>query len=353
MRNFTTITNRSELGAGTQGSGLGVDAIQMAAQTAGCQFFDHCKKVSVRTDHEQHCYESEIESASKIFQIREQCERVASATQSALDRNEFPLVLSGDHSSALGTISGVKAHFKDQRVGVVWIDAHADIHSPFTTPSGNMHGMPLAAAMGIDNRANQINDVSDRIAREWNRMKNIGVPGAKLDAGDLVYFGVRDTEPAENELRRALALKNYMVHQVRERGLDLVMDETIARLSGCDAIYVSFDVDSLDCNLVSHGTGTPVPNGFTQQEVTRILKRLFATNKVACLEVTEINPLLDEHGNRMAETAFQILRQSTHEFGRTLPIASRWPAGEGVPVQHFRTPSTAMASMPFAGNDPR
>ena len=102
-----------------------------------------------------------------------------------------------------------------------------------------------------------------------------------------------------------------MVHEVRYRGLDNVMDEVIEKLSHCDAIYISFDVDSLDCDLVSHGTGTPVSKGFDPEEVKQIINRIIETKKVACLEVTEVNPLLDEHGNKMAETAFAVLDEVT------------------------------------------
>lgn len=170
--------------------------------------------------------------------------------------------------------------------------------------------MPIAAALGVDNQENQVNVVPEETARDWERMKNIGIPGPKFLPSDLIYMGVRDTEDPENQVVKKLGLRNYMVHDVRYRGLDTVMDEVIDTLYDCDILYISFDVDSLDCDLVSQGTGTPAPKGFDPEEVRQIIDRLLKTNKVVCLEITEVNPLLDD-GNTMAETAFWVLNEIT------------------------------------------
>lgn len=307
MHPIKIIKNRSDIGAGTRGSDMGIDAIEIAAINSDNDYFTRFPFVDVDTHNEAIYNKVKTTIAKRIGFVREQCERVSKALQDTLGERHFPIVLSGDHSSALGTMSGIKAHFKDKRLGIVWIDAHADMHSPYTTPSGNVHGMPLAAALGEDNLKNQINDVTGTAAEEWENMKNIGVPGPKFLPQDLVFFGVRDTEPPEDEIRKKLGLRKYMVHEVRFRGLDHVMDEVIEKLSACDVIYISFDVDSLDCDLISKGTGTPVSKGFDPEEVIQIINRLVQTDKVACLEVTEVNPLLDEKGNKMAETAFEVL----------------------------------------------
>ncbi len=307
MHPIKIIKNRSDIGAGTRGSDMGIDAIEIAAINSDNDFFTRFPFVDVKTHNEAIYNKVKTTFAKRIGFVREQCERVATSLQETLGDQHFPIILSGDHSSALGTISGVKAHFKDKRLGVIWIDAHADMHSPYTTPSGNVHGMPLAAALGEDNLKNQINEVSGIAHTEWENMKNIGVPGPKILPQDLVFFGVRDTEPPEDEMLTTLGVRKYMVHEVRFRGLDHVMDEVIEKLSACDVIYISFDVDSLDCDLISKGTGTPVSKGFDPDEVIQIINRLIQTDKVACLEVTEVNPLLDEKGNKMAETAFEVL----------------------------------------------
>ena len=290
---------------------MGIDAIEVAAINQDNDYFIRFPFEDVETHNETIYDKVKTTFAKRINQVRVQCERVSRVISKTLGYNHFPVVLSGDHSSALGTISGIKAHFKEERLGIVWIDAHADMHSPYTSPSGNVHGMPLAAALGADNKKNQINEVADVTVEEWERMKNIGIPGAKFLPEDLVYFGVRDTEPPEDEIRKEYGLRKYMVHEVRYRGLDNVMDEVVEKLSACDVIYISFDVDSLDCDLVSHGTGTPVSKGFDPEEATRIINRVLDTGKVVCFEVTDVNPLLDDRGIKMAETAFGVLNEVT------------------------------------------
>jgi arginase len=181
------------------------------------------------------------------------------------------------------------------------------MHSPYTSPSGNIHGMPLAAAMGIDNLDCKINEPGDITTAHWNSLKNIGSLGPKLKPSHLIYFGVRDYEEAEQKAIEKNNIRLVKVEELRYRGLDICVKEAIGKLLDCDLIYISFDVDSMDCDNISYGTGTPVPNGFLPNEVMQIIETLLATNKVCCIEFTEINPLLDNKGNKMAETAFQVL----------------------------------------------
>jgi arginase len=225
------------------------------------------------------------------------------------------LVFSGDHSSALGTISGIKAAYPDETLGVIWVDAHADLHSPYTSPSGNIHGMPLAAALANDNLSCQVNQVVGETLFFWDQLKTIGTNEPKLQPEHLIYFGVRDTEEAEDMQMQNLGIKNYRVEEVRFRGLQQCIAEALHKLVDCDMIYISFDVDSLDCDLISQGTGTPVAKGFDQYEVMAILKGIIASKKVICFEVVEVNPLLDNKGNKMAETAFEIIEEVTEVIG--------------------------------------
>ena len=301
------IKNRSDIGAGTRGSDLGIDALEIAAINTDNDYFTRFPYIELETDNETVYTKVKTSFAKRIIHVHEQCTRVAETVQRVLKEKHFPIVLSGDHSSALGTISGMKAFNPEKRVGVVWIDAHADLHSPFTSPSGNVHGMPLAAALGDDNREYQINVVSDPTRETWQKVKNIAVEGPKVLPEDLVLFGVRDTELAEDKLIEHLNIKNYPVHEVRHRGIHKCVKEAIKKLGNCDMIYISFDVDSLDCDLISKGTGTPVSKGFDPQEVKEIITGLLDSGKIGCLEVTEINPLLDNKGNKMAETAFEVL----------------------------------------------
>lgn len=312
------IKNRSDIGAGTRGSDMGIDAIEIAAINKNSDYFNEYEFEDVKT-HNESIYDKYRSSVAKrIEHVVEQCTRVNNAVKKSLTNNYFPIVLSGDHSSALGTISGIKAAYPEQTVGVIWIDAHADLHSPYTTPSGNIHGMPLAAVLGDDNLDCQVNDVAKDTQEHWDEMKNIGIDGPKVLAENLIYFGVRDTEEAEDKQIEKLHIRNYKVDEVRYRGLETCVEEALAKLSHCDVLYISFDVDSMDCDLISFGTGTPVSRGFDQYEIIDIINQIIQSKKVVCIEVVEVNPLLDTKGNKMAETAFQVLEAITATL--VLPI---------------------------------
>ena len=309
------IKNRSDIGAGTRGSDLGIDAIEIAAINQNSSYFNQFEFEDVKT-HNQSIYDKNKSSfAKRIEDVVEQCTRVCTAVKDNLDSNYFPIVLSGDHSSALGTLSGIKAAYPDQNIGVFWIDAHADLHSPYTSPSGNIHGMPLAAALADDNLSSRnTNHVTSETKQHWENMKNIGYIGPKIHAENLIYFGVRDTEVEEDRQIEKLHIKNYKVEEVRYRGLQKCVAEALIKLEHCEILYVSFDVDSMDCDMISYGTGTPVPKGFDQHEIIAIINQIIQTKKVVCIEFVEINPLLDTKGNKMAETAFEVLEAITVEL---------------------------------------
>ena len=305
--NIKLLKNRSDIGAGTRGSDMGIDALEIAAINSNNDFFNRHSYLDIKT-HNETIYQKNTNSfAQRIEHVAEQCNRVCDAVETTLNQNFFPIVLSGDHSSALGTISGIKKAYPNKKLGVIWIDAHADIHSPYTSPSGNIHGMPLAAALGLDHIHIQVNEISDDTITHWTKLKNIGVNGPKLMPNNLVYLGLRDFEAAEKQVIEAASISNYTVEQLREQGIQNIINDTIKKLEDTDYLYVSFDVDSMDCDQISFGTGTPVKSGFLPDEISQILQQLVSTNKVICLEIAEINPLLDNKGNKMAETAFQIL----------------------------------------------
>lgn len=305
------IKNRSDIGAGTRGSDIGIDAIEIAAINQNSDYFNSYEFEDVKT-HNESIYDKYRSSVAKrIEHVVEQCTRVSNSVKKNITNNYFPIVLSGDHSSALGTVSGVKAAFPEQTLGVIWIDAHADLHSPYTTPSGNIHGMPLAAVLGDDNLDCKVNPVAADTEEHWNQMKNIGIQGPKILAENLVYFGVRDTEEAEDKQIKKLNIRNYKVDETRYRGLENCVSEALVKLSHCDVLYISFDVDAMDCDLISFGTGTPVSRGFDQYEIIAIINQIIHSKKVVCIEFVEVNPLLDTKGNKMAETAFQVLEAIT------------------------------------------
>ncbi len=297
----------SELGAGTRGASLGYLAMRVAGHNKGSALLNKYPTIVVKNSNELLYTPVETPNAKYIEGVVDVLDRAAFSIEQVIREGNFAMVFSGDHSVAAGTIAGIKRAFPEKRLGVVWIDAHADLHSPYSTPSGNVHGMPLGAALGYDHINHQVNELSEAEVKGWEKMKSLGYTVPCVQAHDVVYFGVRDLEDAERHFIRENHIKNYTVEEIRYRGMNVCMREAIDRLAECDMIYISFDVDSMDCHLVSKGTGTPVAKGFDPEEVRAIIKTLLQTGKVVAMETVEINPTLDDKQNTMAETAFDTL----------------------------------------------
>ena len=307
MRNIKIIEVRSEIGAGTRGASLGVDAIKVAALDFMSSFFVNFPSENLET--ENHLLYEPVASpyAKRIKGIHTMYERVATAVEKTLKSGLFPLVLAGDHSTAGGTIAGIKMAKPKNRLGVIWIDAHADMHTPYTTPSGNMHGMPLAAALDFDNLENQVHAPDATTVDIWEKIKNLGKIRPKIQPEDIVFIALRDYEKEEEYLIKKHGIKIIPVQEVRKKGVESVVRSTLLHLSNCDDIYVSFDVDSLDSSI-SRGTGTPVSNGLKEREAEDLLATFMQNHKICCFEVTEVNPTLDKE-NLMAEIAFNVLQR--------------------------------------------
>jgi len=303
-RELQIIGVTSELGAGTRGSSLGLDAMQIASLQYDRSFFLRHAEFRLETVNHRLYEETEMAYAKRLDGIAEMYSRIENSVSSVLRQEQFPVVVAGDHSSAGGTIAGIKKAFPNKRLGVIWVDAHADLHSPYTSPSGNVHGMPLATAIHEDNLECQNNQPEQETIWHWNVMKG---SNQRVLPQDLVYIGVRSTETPEEVLIEKYEIPNYTVEEVRERGIETITKESLEYLKDCDILYLSFDVDSMDPE-VSRGTGTPVPNGFKEEEALSILQNLLKDPRFICFEMVEINPLLDDKGNAMAEAAFRIFK---------------------------------------------
>jgi arginase len=310
MRNIKIIEVKSEIGAGTRGASLGIDALKIAALDFMSNFFVNFPSETVETENKLLYEPIESPYAKRIKGVKLTYERVANAVQTNLKSGLFPLVLAGDHSSAGGTIAGIKMARPKNRLGVIWIDAHADIHSPYTTPSGNMHGMPIAISLAEDNLDCQVHHPDAATVKTWNELKNIGDISPKILPEDIVFIALRDTEKEEDHVLKKLGIKVIPVSVVRKKGIEHVARQALLHLKQCDDIYVSFDVDSLDSSI-SRGTGTPVPNGLKEREAEDLLASLMQNHKICCFEITEVNPTLDKE-NLMAEIAFNILQRSVN-----------------------------------------
>ena len=308
MQNIKIIEVRSELGAGTRGASLGIDALKVAARNANNNFFANHPSDYIPTENHLLDTEEEHPNAKRIDGISIMYERIANAVSDCISNNNFPLVLAGDHSNAGGTIAGLKMANPNRRLGIVWIDAHADLHTPFTSPSGNVHGMPLAAALNTDNIEQKANEPNSKTLHYWQQLKTIGGIAPKVNPEDIVFIALRDFEQQEEYIIQENGIKVVSVQEVQRDGFEQVVRSTISHLNECNDIYVSFDVDSLDSNI-SVGTGTPVANGLSEREAEGLLTHFIKSDKLCCLEVTEVNPTLDTE-NAMANVTFNILNNS-------------------------------------------
>jgi arginase len=303
---------KSEIGAGTRGSSMGVDAIKIAALDFGSNFFKKFKSVEVPNENHLLLEPVVNDYAKRVKGIYALNDRLANEIKKTLLKEEVPIVLAGDHSSALGTITGIKMAYPNKRVGVIWIDAHADLHTPYTTPSGNMHGMPIACVLGEDNKERQQNKPDDETIEYWEKLKALGGIFPKINYNDLVYIALRDFEPQEEFLIKKNKVRVFNLQEIRKKAVERVAIESLNYLDHCDLIYVSFDVDSMD-SRISSGTGTPVPNGITEKEAGNLIYYIMRSKKIVCFEMVEINPTLDKE-NLMAENAFEILQKATNQL---------------------------------------
>lgn len=310
MKNIKLIEVSSEIGAGTRGASLGIEAIKIAAMDFMSNFFIHFP--SEKIPHENKLLYEPIESpfAKRIKGVNLMYEKVSKSVADSIKNNFFPVVISGDHSTSCATIAGIKLAKPKSKVGVIWIDAHADLHTPYTTPSGNMHGMPLAAAIGEDNKDCAVHELDEETKKYWDKLKSVTKNSQKILPEDIVFISLRDFEKEEKYLIDKYNIKVVTTKEVRSKGPENIVRSVIRYLDDCTDIYVSFDVDSLDSSI-SKGTGTPVGNGLKEREAEDLISKFMQNRKICCFEITEVNPTLDKE-NLMAEIAFNILQRSVN-----------------------------------------
>ncbi len=221
-----------------------------------------------------------------LTQIRETCEQIAGRVRAAIEQNLFPLVLGGDHSVALGTLGGLAS--VHGAGGVLWIDAHGDLNTPETTPSGNVHGMPLAAALGQAGAGFESNS--------W--------PLPSVDPDHVAIVGVRSLDPGERAVVKDTGIAVYTITDIDRRGLEPIFREALERVSGAAFVHVSLDLDVVDPD-VAPGVGTAVRGGLSYREVHLAMELIAESGLLASLELVEVNPILD-HENATAKLAVEL-----------------------------------------------
>src|ERR687885_652796 len=284
-----------DLGAGRRGVDMGPSAIRYAGleDRLGALGIDVVDRGNVATPIAEATTEHD-ERVRFLPAIRATCERIAELVGAALAEDRIPIVLGGDHSIALGTLGGLAA--RRGPGAVLWFDAHGDLNTPQTTPSGNVHGMPLAAALGR------------------------GGPGFDSDAWTLpalvpervAVIGARELDPGERELIAELGLPVYTMSEVDRRGIEEVVSDALRRAAGAPFVHVSLDMDGLDPD-VAPGVGTAVRGGLTYREAHLAMELVAESGLLGSLEIVEVNPILDRH-NATAALAVELAASA---FGAT------------------------------------
>ena len=219
-------------------------------------------------------------SAKYLPQIAKACDKLAHTVAEATAEGKFPLVLGGDHSIAVGTVAGVAEAYRTNRgakIGIIWIDAHADMNAPESSPSGNVHGMPLACCLGFG---------PDELTQIYGY-------GPKVEGRNVVLVGIRDVDERERDLVRRSGITAFTFRDIDERGLRSVMEQAIALATAAAAgFHLSLDMDAVDPDEAP-GVGTPVRGGMTYREAHLAMETVCDSGQMVSMEVVEVNPVLD------------------------------------------------------------
>jgi arginase len=290
-----------DLGSGRRGVDMGPSAIRIAGVAdrlteLGHKVVDEGDIViknmeELKVGNERARYLSEIARAAAI--IARKIERI-------MGLGHFPLVLGGDHSIAVGTVSGIAAHAKqkDQRVGLLWIDAHGDINTPETSPSGNIHGMPLAALLGFG----------------AGELTGVAGPPPKVHPANVALVGIRSLDAGEKKRLKETGVQVHTMSDIDRHGVHRIMQKALARVTdGTHYVHVSFDLDAVD-PTVAPGVGTPVKGGLDYREAHLIMEVLADAGVMTSLEMVEVNPILDQ-GNASAAFAVELVQSA---FGKKI-----------------------------------
>ncbi len=265
-----------DLGAGRRGVDMGPSAIRYAHLQQKLELLGYAveDKGNIEVPIAEMCQINEPK-LKYVDCIVPMARRTAGAVATSLQAGHFPLVLGGDHSVALGSIHGAA---KRRKLGVLWVDAHADFNTPETTPSGNIHGMPLAALCGLGD---------PRLTALWDESVPV------LDPQRVAVIGARDLDPGEKRNLKQAGVMVMGMEQIDRLGMVQAVEKAIERISReVDAIFLSFDMDSLDPRHAP-GVGTPVPGGLTYREAHLVCELVAETGKLIGLDLVEVNPILD------------------------------------------------------------
>jgi arginase len=291
-----------DLGAGRRGTDMGPSALHVAGLVPAIRRLGHTvddfESIGTPSFEERAHGDSHARFLPEIVRV---CTRLADRVEAAVGAGRFPLVLGGDHSIAVGTISGLARHYKKrgERLGVVWIDAHADMNTPESSPSGNVHGMPLACLLGFGPKELTV---------------GMSPEGPALHPEDVVIIGARAVDPTEVPLVRELGVRVYTMSELDARGTAACLREALAHVQRhTSGIHLSFDLDGVD-PTEAPGVGTPVPGGLNLRESHLVCEWACETGRLVGMEMVELNPTRDVR-NKTGELARWLIESA---LGRSI-----------------------------------
>ncbi|MBI3193888.1 MAG: arginase [Ignavibacteriae bacterium] len=300
MKSIHIIGVPMDLGQGRRGVDMGPSAIRYAGldqrlQELGYSVTDE-GDLTIKTQEEQRIKD---ERAKYLPEISRVMKLLAKKVERSMNKQKFPLVLGGDHSIAIGTIGGVAAHAHKQKkkVGVLWIDAHGDFNTPETSPSGNIHGMPLAVCCGLGPK----------------ELLGVGGSFRKVEPQNVAIIGLRSIDRKESDSLSKNGLNLFTMGEIDKHGIHRVMKKAFQKISDVDYLHVSFDLDSVD-PVYAPGVGTPVKGGLDYREAHLIMEMIADSGKMTSLELVEVNPILDNR-NQSAEFAVELVQSA---FGKSI-----------------------------------
>jgi arginase len=290
MNKLSIIGVPMDLGQTRRGVDMGPSAIRYAGVIERIENIGYSveDKGNIEIALAERVHSDENTNLKNLKAVADASERLAQTVSDVITNKRFPLVLGGDHSIAIGTLAGVSRHYKN--LGVIWYDAHGDLNTADTSPSGNIHGMPLAASIGIGDDA----------------LTRIGGYTPKVKTENIVIIGARSLDEGEKELIKEKGIKVYTMHEIDRMGMTKVMEETILYLRDkTDGVHLSLDLDGLDPHDAP-GVGTPVIGGISYRESHLAMEMLAESQLITSAEFVEVNPILDER-NKTATVAVALM----------------------------------------------
>lgn len=305
--NIKIVEINSEIAGAKKGAALGNKSLRKAAKDLNSDLFSKYAFKLIEDENEALKESSKYIHAKYIDKVYTVISRLAKEIDSTINSGFFPIVLAADHSTCAGTMHGLKMAYPNEEIGVVYIDSHADINTPYTTKSGNMHGMPLAMVTSTDNKECKKNELTLEEYEYWEKLKSLSNITPAIKPENIVYCALRDYEDVEASIINKYEIPNFSTEDITYHGVKTIVEKIYKKLSHCKHIYISFDIDSVDPAYIP-GTAFPCDEGLSYIQAIQLNTELLKNKKVCCWEMAEVNPLFN-NSEKDSENTFRLLEK--------------------------------------------